>query len=198
MTKAHPPFSSGETEKKTGFRNSWMNFVLWNIVACHIFCMVCRGPYLFYFSYEISSFWKSSFFISKPFCAISDFHPASPLLISDQGKVMGEGRERLVVEAPRNNMELVCLLSTDKHFKTTSEIQLFKTRHKGSPTEISVTSIWALPVRGEGGGLNPCPDGLGHFFREEFSKFKWAFPWFWGGLNPCQDGLGQLCSENWS
>ena len=29
-------------------------------------------------------------------------------------------------------------------------------------------------------GLNPCPDGLGHFFREEFSKFKWAFPWFWG------------------
>ena len=44
---------------------------------------------------------------------------------------------------------------------------------KGSPTEFSVTSIWALPVRG---GLNPCPDGLGHFFREEFSKFKWAFP----------------------
>ena len=26
-----------------------------------------------------------------------------------------------------------------------------------------------------GGGLNPCPDGLGHFFREEFSKFKGAF-----------------------
>ena len=46
--------------------------------------------------------------------------------------------------------------------------------------------------------LNPCPDGLGHFFREEFSKIKWAFAWFWGGLNPCQDGLGHLCSENWS
>ena len=26
-----------------------------------------------------------------------------------------------------------------------------------------------------GGGLDPCPDGLGHFFREEFSKFKRAF-----------------------
>ena len=26
-----------------------------------------------------------------------------------------------------------------------------------------------------GGGLNPCPDGLGHFFREDFSKFKRAF-----------------------
>ena len=31
-------------------------------------------------------------------------------------------------------------------------------------------------ARKGGGGLNPCPDGLGHFFREEFSKFKWAFP----------------------
>ena len=29
--------------------------------------------------------------------------------------------------------------------------------------------------RGGGGGLNPCLDGLGHFFREEFSKFKRAF-----------------------
>ena len=43
-----------------------------------------------------------------------------------------------------------------------------------------------------GGGLNPCPDGLGHFFREEFSKFKWAFASFWGGLNHCQDGLGHF------
>ena len=41
-----------------------------------------------------------------------------------------------------------------------------------------------------GWGLNPCPDGLGHFFREEFSKFKRAFASFWGGLNPCPDGLG--------
>ena len=43
-----------------------------------------------------------------------------------------------------------------------------------------------------GGGLNPCPDGLGHFFREEFSKFKRAFAWLCGGLNPCPDGLGHL------
>ena len=26
-----------------------------------------------------------------------------------------------------------------------------------------------------GGGLDPCQDGLGHLFREELSKFKWAF-----------------------
>ena len=44
---------------------------------------------------------------------------------------------------------------------------------KGSTFQFVSTSIWALPVWG--GGLNPCPDGLGHFFREEFSKFKWAF-----------------------
>ena len=53
-------------------------------------------------------------------------------------------------------------------------------------------------ARKGGGGLDPCPDGLGHFFREEFAKIKWAFAWFWGGLNPCQDGLGHLCSENGS
>ena len=68
--------------------------------------------------------------------------------------------------------------------------------NEGSPTQIHVRGIWALPVRG--GGLDPCPDGLGHFFREEFAKIKWAFAWFWGGLNPCQDGLGHLCSENGS
>ena len=66
---------------------------------------------------------------------------------------------------------------------------------KGSPFQFVPPPIWGFPVWG-GGGLNPCPDGLGHFFREEFSKFKWAFASFWGGLNPCQDGLGHLCSEN--
>ena len=30
---------------------------------------------------------------------------------------------------------------------------------KGSTTQIHAGGIWALPVRG--GGLNPCPDGLG-------------------------------------
>ena len=47
------------------------------------------------------------------------------------------------------------------------------------------------------GGLNACQDGLGHLFREELSKFKWAFAWLWGGHNACQDGSGHLCSENW-
>ena len=42
--------------------------------------------------------------------------------------------------------------------------------------------IWALPVwGGGGGGLNTCPDGLGHLFREELSKFKWALGCFFGG-----------------
>ena len=31
-----------------------------------------------------------------------------------------------------------------------------------------------------GGGLNPCHYGLGHLFRGELSKFKWAFALFWG------------------
>ena len=62
--------------------------------------------------------------------------------------------------------------------------------------------MWALPVWWWWwwwwwwGGLNPCPDGLGHFSREEFSKFKWAFASFLGGLNPCPDGLGHLFREN--
>ena len=45
---------------------------------------------------------------------------------------------------------------------------------------------------GGGGGLNTCPDGLGHLFREELSKFKWAYPCFWGGLKACPDDLGHL------
>ena len=39
---------------------------------------------------------------------------------------------------------------------------------KGSPTQIHAGGIWALPVRG-GGGLNPCPDGFGQLFLEEFT-----------------------------
>ena len=45
---------------------------------------------------------------------------------------------------------------------------------------------------GGGGGHNACPDGLGHLFREELSKFKCAYPCFWGGLKACPDGLGHL------
>ena len=37
--------------------------------------------------------------------------------------------------------------------------------------------------RGEGeGGSNPCEDGLGHLFREELSRFKWAFTCFAASL----------------
>ena len=34
-----------------------------------------------------------------------------------------------------------------------------------------------------GGGLDPCPDGLGHLFREELSMFKGAVACF-GGSEP--------------
>ena len=43
-----------------------------------------------------------------------------------------------------------------------------------APLKKNAVSIWALPVWG-GGGLDPCHDVLGHLFREELSKFKWAF-----------------------
>ena len=49
-----------------------------------------------------------------------------------------------------------------------------------------------------GGGLNACPDSLGHLFREELSKLKWAYPCFWGGLNACPDGLEHLLREELS
>ena len=64
-------------------------------------------------------------------------------------------------------LEIVNIIDCIKFFQVIIII------HKGSPFQLVTTSIWALPVWG--GGLNPCPDGLGHFFREEFSKFKWAF-----------------------
>ena len=45
-----------------------------------------------------------------------------------------------------------------------------KERTKGSTFAVSVTSIWALPVRGGWGSqLNPSLDGLGQLFWEEFA-----------------------------
>ena len=75
---------------------------------------------------------------------------------------------------------------------------------KGTPIFVHVLYIWALPFFlfffffFLGGGLNACLDGFGHLFREELSKFKWAFPCFWGGLNACPDGLGHLLREELS
>ena len=43
-----------------------------------------------------------------------------------------------------------------------------------------------------GGGLNACPDGLGHLFREELSKFKWAYPCFLGGSKRLPRWFGAL------
>ena len=63
---------------------------------------------------------------------------------------------------------------------------------------IVIPYIWALSVFLGVGGSNALPDGLGHLFREELSKFKWAYPCFLGGLNACPDGLGHLFREELS
>ena len=57
--------------------------------------------------------------------------------------------------------------------KKISQLNGIFQQSKGSPHKNVEASIWALPVWG--GGLDPCQDGLGHLFREELSKFKWAF-----------------------
>ena len=48
---------------------------------------------------------------------------------------------------------------------------------KGAPIKIDAPYIWALPVcgGGGGGGLNACPDGLGHLFGEElYNPAEWT------------------------
>ena len=54
---------------------------------------------------------------------------------------------------------------------------LGKPHRKNHPRHLGIAPL--------GGGLNPCPDGLGQLFLEEF-------PSFWGGLDPCPDGLGHF------
>ena len=65
---------------------------------------------------------------------------------------------------------------------------------KGRPIKIDAGPIWALPVwrgggGGERGGLNPCPDGLGHFLEKNFPSSNRHLLDLRGGLNPCQDGI---------
>ena len=55
-------------------------------------------------------------------------------------------------------------------------VSLYSIHNKGSLIEIHAAGIWALSVRG--GGLQPLPEWLEHFFREEFAKIKGAFAWF--------------------
>ena len=49
------------------------------------------------------------------------------------------------------------------------------------PFELTPPTFGHCPFGGRGGGLNACLDGLGPLFREELSKFNWAFPCFLGG-----------------
>ena len=58
-----------------------------------------------------------------------------------------------------------------------------KNNPKGSPNKIANEGIWELPVWG--GGLNPCPDGLGQLFLGRICLI-------WEGLDPCPDGLGHF------
>ena len=53
----------------------------------------------------------------------------------------------------------------------------FTSADKGIPIKIVRPYIWALSLWG---GLNACPDGLGHLLREELSKFKRASACFGG------------------
>ena len=68
------------------------------------------------------------------------------------------------------------------------------------PVEVGGRASYQLTVTG-----NHCGPNFGNasilgaygptthsLFREELSKFKWAFPCFWWGLNACLDGLGTL------
>ena len=50
---------------------------------------------------------------------------------------------------------------------------LFMAPLREAPTEMLPLLFGHCPFGG--GGLDPCQDGLGHLFREELSKFKWAF-----------------------
>ena len=43
-----------------------------------------------------------------------------------------------------------------------------------------------------GGGLNPCPDGLGHFFREEFFQVQMGICLILGGSKPLPGWFGAL------
>ena len=46
-----------------------------------------------------------------------------------------------------------------------------------------------------GGGLDPCPNGLGHLFWEELFMFKGAFAWF-GGSEPLPGWFGAPTLSN--
>ena len=54
-----------------------------------------------------------------------------------------------------------------------------------------------LGIARKGGGLDPCLDGLGHFFREEFAKIKWAFAWLEGGSKPLPGWFGAQHEFQW-
>ena len=64
------------------------------------------------------------------------------------------------------------------HLNKPEPDNIIRRPNKGSTFEFSVTSIWALPVRG--GGLNPCPNVLGHFLEKNFPSSNGHFLDFGG------------------
>ena len=59
-----------------------------------------------------------------------------------------------------------------------------------APTEIARLLFGHCPFGG--GGLKACQDGLGHLFREELSKFKWAICLIEGGSKCLPGWFGAL------
>ena len=64
---------------------------------------------------------------------------------------------------------------------TIMQYTLGKPPRKNHPRHLGIARLG-------GGGLNPCPDGLGQLFWEDFASF-------WGGLYPCPDGLGHFFGD---
>ena len=99
---------------------------------------------------------RSILLITNCFCHKESHYQAKLIFGKTQNLIL----ETLKINFSKNSTLIVGLLDCFIFFP--KKVQ----RGKGSRTEEDTEGIWALPVWG-GRGLNPCPDGLGHFFRDE-------------------------------
>ena len=58
-------------------------------------------------------------------------------------------------------------------------VQVFPGALREAPDK-KMPGLFGHCPNGGGGGLDPCPNGLGHLFWEELFMFKGAFAWVWG------------------
>ena len=70
-----------------------------------------------------------------------------------------------------------------------------KSCNLGKPHHKNISVHLGIARLGEGGGLNPCQDGLGHLFRGEYSQVQTGICLILGGQKACQDGLGHFFTE---